>query len=331
MNDDFSSDESDMLDAQDFDVTTVDTREGLWFLFDGDVRNKWLRSNWCDCSCINERCPRFLTFLRQWWADVIDGIADVDLHDVVFWNVWCEMIDSKVMSTESLTLARGKDWRHRRWWRWLWEVRLIDGLLLMNWSEILKTSELVCGHDGNGMISRLSWDIVNLSLIWTVPWRTSFLSPPTLINWMTFTTAMRTYLMSFSFAFSTLTLTLILIPWPRLTWPCGPLTFSFWFCFSFWLSLLPLSFLRLILRGTFAFRLTLWLLWFSFSLFAYLIHWILLGDLAADVELIDLLWVCCDAIVEVVDEETMNVAPRWLFCDAEWKSICKRTTNILKC
>ena len=29
MNDDFSSDESDMLDAQDFDVTTVDTREGL--------------------------------------------------------------------------------------------------------------------------------------------------------------------------------------------------------------------------------------------------------------------------------------------------------------
>ena len=29
MNDDSSCDERDMLDAQDFDVTTIDTREGL--------------------------------------------------------------------------------------------------------------------------------------------------------------------------------------------------------------------------------------------------------------------------------------------------------------
>ena len=35
MNDDFSCDERDMLDAQDFDMTTIDIREGLWLLFDG--------------------------------------------------------------------------------------------------------------------------------------------------------------------------------------------------------------------------------------------------------------------------------------------------------
>ena len=227
------------------------------------------------------------------------------------------MIDSKLMTTESLTLARGKDWGHRWWWRWLWEVWLIVRLLMKR-SEILKTSELICGHDSDGMIPKLSWDIVHLSLmIWTGPWRTSFLSPPALIDWVTFTTTIRTYLMPFSFTFPTLTL--ILIPWPRLTWPCGPLTFSFWFCLSFWLSLwLPLALLRLILRRTFALRLTFWFLLFSFSLFAYLIHWILLGGLAADVKLIDLLCLWWDAVVEVVDEKIVNVIPCWLLSDAEW-------------
>ena len=195
MNDDFACDECDMLDAQDLDVSTIDAGEGLWLLLDGDVRNKWLRSNWCNCSCINESCPRFLTFLRQWWTDVIDGIGDIDLHDVVFCDTWCEMVDSKLMTTEFLTLARGKDWRHSWWWRWLWVVGLIERLLLMKRSEILKSSELICGHDWDRMIPRLSWDIVHLPLmIWTSSSRTSFRSPPALINWVTFTTTMRTYL-----------------------------------------------------------------------------------------------------------------------------------------
>ena len=252
MNEDFACDECDLLDAQDLDVPTIDAGEGLGFLLDGNVRNKWLKSNWCNCSCINESCPRFLTFLRQWWTDVIDGIGDVDLHDVVFCDTWCEMIDSKLMTTESLTLTRGKDWGHRWWWRWLWKVWLIERLLLMKRSKILKSSELICGHDWDRMIPKLSWDIVHLPLMiwrfWTSSWKTSFQSPPALIGWVTFTTTMRTYLMSLAFCFPTLTLTLI--PWPGLTWPCGPLTFSFWFGFSFWFSLcwLPLAFL--ILRRT---------------------------------------------------------------------------------
>ena len=186
VNDDLACDEGDMLDTQDFDVPTIDAGESLWLLLDGDVRNKWLRSNWCNCSCINERCPRFLTFLRQWWTDVIDGIVEVDLHDVVFWNTWCEMVDSKLVTTESLTLARGKDRGHRRWRWWLWEVGLIVRLLMKR-SEVLKSSELICGHDWDGMIPRLSWDIVSLSLlIWTRSWRISFRSPPALIYWVTF-------------------------------------------------------------------------------------------------------------------------------------------------
>ena len=306
----------------------IDAGEGLWLLLDGDMRNKWLRGDWCNCSCINECCPRFLTFLRQRWTDVIHGIVEVDLHDVVFWDTWCEMIDSKLMTPEPLTLARGKDWGHR-WWRWwLWEIGLIVRLLLlMTRSEILKSSELICGHDWDGMIPRLSWDIVNLSrMFWTRSWRTSFRSPPALIYWVTFTTTMRAYLLTFAFSFPTLTL----IPWPRLTWPCGrPLTFPFWLCLSFWLSLwLPLSFvLILILRRTLAFWFSFWLVWFTLSFFAYLILW----DFAWDVELIDLLWVCGDAVVEVVDEQVVNVIPCWLLVDAEGKSICKRSTNILKC
>ena len=136
----------------------------------------------------------------------------------------------------------------------------------MKRSEVLKSSELIWGHDWDGMIPRLSCDIVNLSLtIWTRSWRTSFGSPPALIYWVTFATTMRTYLMSFILS----TLTLTLIAWPRLTWPCGPLTFSFWYSLSFWLSLwLPLSFvLILILRKTLALRLSFWLLWFTLSPF----------------------------------------------------------------
>ena len=141
----------------------------------------------------------------------------------------------------------------------------------------------------------------------------------------------RTDLMSFTFSFPTLTVT----PRPGLiTWPCGPLTFSFWFRLSCWLPLLlPLSFVLIhILRTTLALWLSFWLLWFALPLFAYLIHWILHWDLARDVELIDLLWVWGHAVVEVVDEKGVNPIPRWLLIDAEGKSIGKRpTTNMLKC
>ena len=138
-------------------------------------------------------------------------------------------------------------------------------------------------------------------------------------------------LVDLCFSFPTLTL----IPWPRLTWPCGPLTFSFWLCLSFWLSLwLPLP---------------LFWFWFweeplpfdcpfdFFDLpFPFLPTWFTESSFETLPEMsnwsvIDLLWVWGDAVVEVVDEQGVNVIPCWLLVDAEGKSIGKRSTNILKC
>ena len=287
---------------------------GMW----GTNESFYLIEDWCDCSCINECCPRFLTFLRQWRTNVIDVIDEVDFHDVLFWNTWCEVIDSELVTTESLTLARGKDGGHR-WWRWwFWVVRLIVRLLLMKRSEVLKFSELSWWHDCNWVICWLSCSVVRLPLmIWAWSRWAWFRSPPALTYWMIFETTVRAYLMTPSFSFSTLTL----IPRPGLRpWPCGPLTFPFWLCLSFWRFWLPCSFLLILsLIWTLALWLPCWLLWVPLSLSAYLIHWILLGDHAGDVKLIDLLCVWGNAIVEVVDEEVVNLTPCWLLIDAGGK------------
>ena len=97
VNDDLACDEGDMLDI------FLDLVFPPW-RWRGSLTSPW----WgCDEQLIEEQLMQLL--LYQWVLPKVLDIPEAVMEQCRRWNTWCEMIDSKLVTTESSTLARGKD------------------------------------------------------------------------------------------------------------------------------------------------------------------------------------------------------------------------------